>query len=82
MSATDPIIEDGRVCGVRLLTGEEVLANLTVLSEGVCGAVTRKVFQSKGFQADDRSDCYALGIKIVVEAPDDLSDGVVLSLVG
>lgn len=62
------IVEDGVVCGVRV-DGEEFLADVTVLCEGVLGMLARSI----GFANPLARPAFAVGVKEVVElAPEEI----------
>jgi electron-transferring-flavoprotein dehydrogenase len=83
LAAEEPIIDDDRVIGVRLLSGETVLADCVVLGEGSCGLVTGKVIEALGLRRNDRRfDSYALGMKVVVEADGHDADGAAYHTMG
>jgi electron-transferring-flavoprotein dehydrogenase len=73
----EAILEDGRVCGVRLQDWD-VRANLTVVGDGPVGAVGRQL------DADRDRQEWALGMKIVADLRDDveLAPGTVVHTFG
>jgi electron-transferring-flavoprotein dehydrogenase len=66
-----PIIEDGKVVGVRLAE-VDVRARLTVLADGPVGPVSRAIDQHFGLPDGHARDEWAIGMKAVVE----LAEGV------
>jgi len=79
-----PLIEDGRVMGVRLadqgvdkrgnpeaafMPGMDMLARLTVVGDGPVGAVGRKLDSHFGLPAGNHQHDWAVGMKAVVELP-------------
>jgi len=83
LSAQEPVVEDGRVTGLRLLGADTVRADCIVLAEGACGVVTRQVLENLGDGArSGRPHSYALGLKILVEAGDDSLSGQVYHSIG
>jgi electron-transferring-flavoprotein dehydrogenase len=78
-----PLIEDGRVIGVRL-AGIDVRARLVVVADGPVGAVGRALDRHFGMPEGHARDEWAVGMKAVVELPDhvDLEPGTVLHTIG
>jgi electron-transferring-flavoprotein dehydrogenase len=94
------LVEDGRVKGVRLLDqgvdrqgrpegasylpGMDVLAALTVVADGPVGAVGRQLDQELGMPAGHARRDWAVGMKLVVDLPEDtqLEPGTVLHTFG
>jgi electron-transferring-flavoprotein dehydrogenase len=78
-----PLIEDGRVAGLRL-ADIDVRAKLTVVADGPVGAVGRKLDEVFGMPEGHARDEWAVGMKAVVELPDgaDLAEGTVIHTVG
>lgn len=85
MPVSEPLIEDGRVRGVRLADqgtdregnpeagytpGMDVKAALTVVGDGPVGPVGRKLDERFGLPADNRRRDSAVGMKMVVDLPD------------
>ena len=79
----EAIVEGGRVCGVRLQEWD-VRANLTVIADGPVGAVGSQVDEAFGMPAGHRREEWALGMKMVIDLPDDcgLEPGTVLHTFG
>jgi electron-transferring-flavoprotein dehydrogenase len=79
-----PILEDGRVAGVRLMGGTEVRAALTVVGDGPVGAVGRALDETFGLPEGHQRDEWAVGMKIVVDLPDSctLPAGTVFHTIG
>lgn len=80
-----PLIEDGRVAGVRLAAdGSEVRAALTVVGDGPVGAVGRQLDEHFGMPAGHRRDEWAVGMKMVIDLPDSckLEEGTVWHTIG
>jgi electron-transferring-flavoprotein dehydrogenase len=94
-----PLIEDGRVAGVRLLDqgtdraghpdagflpGMDVRASLTVVGDGPVGPVGRQLDEHFGLPAGHHRREWAVGMKMVVELPDDcaLEPGTVVHTFG
>ncbi|HFB98830.1 MAG TPA: 4Fe-4S ferredoxin, partial [Bryobacterales bacterium] len=80
-----PLIEDGRVAGVRLidqgvdregkpadgyLPGMDIRAALTVVGDGPAGPVGRKLDEVFGMPEGHRRDEWAVGMKFVVQLPE------------
>lgn len=78
-----PLIENGRVVGVRL-ADIDVRAKLTVVADGPVGPVGRKLDQIFGMPEGHARDEWAVGMKAVVELPEgaDLQPGTVIHTVG
>jgi len=76
MPVSEAIVEDGRVCGVRL-AGMDVRAPLTIVGDGPVGAVGRQL-------ADSEPKEWAVGMKMVVDLPESatLPAGTVLHTFG
>jgi len=82
MPVEQALMEDGRVCGVRL-SEVDVHAALTVVGDGPVGAVGRQLDQvGQAFVPAQRD--WAVGMKMVVDLPDgvDLESGTVLHTFG
>lgn len=80
-----PLIEDGRVEGVRLATeGSEVRAALTVVGDGPVGPVGRQLDLVFGMPEGHRRDEWAVGMKMVIDLPDSctLEEGTVWHTIG
>jgi electron-transferring-flavoprotein dehydrogenase len=79
----EAIVEDGRVCGVRLEEWD-VRANLTVIADGPVGAVGRQIDAAFGTPEGHRREEWALGMKMVVDLREDvdLDPGTVLHTFG
>jgi len=82
MPVEQALVENGRVCGVRLMDqngepGMDVRAPLTVIGDGPVGAVGRQL-------ADRAADEWAVGMKMVVDLPEGcaLAAGTVLHTFG
>jgi len=86
MPVAQAIIEDGRVCGVRLtdqgvdrqgkpeagyMPGMDVRALLTVVGDGPVGAVGRQLEEAFGWPQGHEQREWALGMKMVVELRED-----------
>jgi len=80
-----PIVEEGRVCGVRLADqgvnpdgspgegftpGMDVRAALTVIADGPVGPVGRRLDEQFGEPEGRRMDDWAVGMKFVVDLPE------------
>ena len=83
---SEPLLEGGSVKGLRLadqgvdkhgnpepgfMPGMDVLAQLTVVGDGPVGQVGRAIDQKIGMPADHSHREWALGMKFVVELPED-----------
>jgi electron-transferring-flavoprotein dehydrogenase len=96
---TQAIFEDGRVAGVQLidqgtdkvghptddyLPGAEVRAALTVVGDGPVGAISQQLDRAYGLPAGHAVRDWALGMKFVLELPEDtaLAPGTVLHTLG
>lgn len=80
-----PLVEDGRVTGVRLaVDGSEVRAALTVVGDGPVGAVGRQLDDHFGMPHGCRRDEWAVGMKMVIDLPDScaLEEGTVWHTIG
>lgn len=80
-----PLIEDGRVEGVRLASdGSEVRAALTVVGDGPVGPVGRQLDEAFGMPAGHRRDEWAVGMKMVIDLPEHctLEEGTVWHTIG
>lgn len=80
-----PLIEDGRVAGLRLAAdGSEVRAALTVVGDGPVGAVGRQLDEHFGMPHGRRRDEWAVGMKMVIDLPDScaLEEGTVWHTIG
>jgi electron-transferring-flavoprotein dehydrogenase len=80
-----PLIEDGRVEGVRLASdGSEVRAALTVVGDGPVGPVGRQLDEAFGMPAGHRRDEWAVGMKMVIDLPEGcaLEEGMVWHTIG
>lgn len=80
-----PLVEDGRVAGVRLAgDGAEVRAALTVVGDGPVGPVGRQLDETLGMPDGHRRDEWAVGIKMVIDLPEDcsLEEGTVWHTIG
>lgn len=99
MPASEPLIENHTVCGIRLtdqgvaldgapsegfMPGMDVRAALTVVADGPVGVVGRKLDAYFGLGKDNEQREWALGMKMVVELPEDsgLEPGTVLHTIG
>lgn len=99
MPVNEALIEDGAVCGVRLadqgvnldgapaegfMPGMDVRAALTVVADGPVGAVGRQLDSHFGMPEGHMHDEWALGMKMVVELPEnsELQPGTVLHTIG
>jgi electron-transferring-flavoprotein dehydrogenase len=81
----EPLVEDGRVCGVILAQdGSEVRADLTVVADGPVGQVGRRIDEIFGMPEGHERDEWAVGMKMVVDLPDSctLAEGTVLHTIG
>ena len=95
----EALLDDGRVAGVRLLDqgvdrkgrpegsylpGMDVRAGLTVVGDGPVGAVGRQLDRALGMPADHARREWAVGMKLVVDLPEDtpLQPGTVLHTLG
>lgn len=82
--AAQPLIEDNKVVGVRLLDqgvdrqgrpadrympGTDVRAALTVVGDGPVGAIGRQLDEHFGLPEGNRHDDWAVGMKMVVDLP-------------
>jgi electron-transferring-flavoprotein dehydrogenase len=78
-----PLIEDGRVTGVRL-PGIDVRARLVVAADGPVGPLGRAIDRHFGMPEGHVRDEWAVGMKAVVELPGhvDLEPGTVLHTIG
>ena len=78
-----PLIEDGRVVGVRL-ADVDVRARLTVVADGPVGPVGRELDRVFGMPDGHDRDEWAVGMKAVVELPAgvDLEPGTVFHTIG
>ncbi|MDZ4801314.1 MAG: 4Fe-4S ferredoxin [Bryobacteraceae bacterium] len=78
-----PLIEDGRVVGVRL-ADVDVRARLTVVADGPVGPVGRALDEHFGMPEGHVRDEWAVGMKAVVELPEgvDLEPGTVFHTIG
>jgi electron-transferring-flavoprotein dehydrogenase len=80
--AGNALIEDGRVCGIRLLDqgvdragnpdagftpGMDIHAALTVIGDGPVGAISRDIDSRLGMPADNELREWAVGMKFVIE---------------
>jgi electron-transferring-flavoprotein dehydrogenase len=82
---SDALIEDGRVCGVRLgAQALDVRAKLVVVGDGPVGAVGRQLDEAFGMPGGHHHREWAVGMKMVVELPDevDLEPGTVIHTFG
>ncbi len=80
-----PLMEDGKVAGVVLAAdGTEVRASLTVVGDGPVGQVSRKLDEQLGMPEGHRRDEWAVGMKMVVELPEqcELPEGLVFHTIG
>ena len=99
MPVSEPLINDNAVRGVRLadqgvnldgtpgdgyMPGMDVNAALTVVADGPVGAVGRKLDSHFGLPHGNERREWALGMKMVVELPEDsgLEPGTVLHTIG
>jgi electron-transferring-flavoprotein dehydrogenase len=86
MPVSEPLIEDGKVVGVRLvdqgtdaagnpaegyMPGMDVRAALTVTGDGPLGAVGQKLDEHFGMPAGHNRRDWAVGMKMVVDLPED-----------
>ena len=86
MPVSEPLIENGAVCGVRLADqgvaldgtasdgftpGMDIRAALTVVADGPVGAVGRKLDSHFGLPQGNEQGEWALGMKMVVELRED-----------
>jgi len=86
MPVSEPLIENGAVCGVRLvdqgvgldgswcngsMPGMDVRAALTVVADGPVGAAGRKLDSQFGMPEGHHQQEWALGMKMVVELRED-----------
>ncbi|MGO4880265.1 MAG: 4Fe-4S binding protein [Bryobacteraceae bacterium] len=78
-----PLVEGARVAGVHL-ADMDVRAALTVVGDGPVGAVGRKLDEHFGLPAGHRQDEWAVGMKMVIELPDqvELEPGTVFHTFG
>lgn len=82
---SEPLIEEGKVAGVRLadqgvepsgeptpsyMPGMDVRAALTVVGDGPIGPVGRKLDQAFGLPEDHHQRHWAVGMKVVVDLPE------------
>jgi len=82
---TEPLFEDGRVAGVRLmdqgtdhegrpaegyLPGMDVRAALTVVADGPVGPIGRKIDERLGMPEGHSRHEWAVGMKMVIDLPD------------
>ncbi len=80
-----PLIEDGRVEGVRLASdGSEVRAALTVVGDGPVGPVGQQLDEAFGMPGGHRREEWAVGMKMVIDLPEDcaLEEGTVWHTIG
>lgn len=84
-----PLIEDNKVTGVRLVDqgetlGMDILAALTVVGDGPVGPVGRQLDEKFGMPAGHHKHDYAVGMKFVVNLPEGcpLKPGTVLHTLG
>ena len=85
MPVAGPLIEDGRVAGVRLLDqgvdkqgrpaggftpGMDIRAALTVVGDGPVGPVGRQLDEQFGLPAGHQQHDWAIGMKMVVDLPE------------
>jgi electron-transferring-flavoprotein dehydrogenase len=89
MPVSGPIIEGGRVAGVRLADqngepGMDIRAALTVVGDGPVGQVGRKLDQAFGVPKNFNRNDWAVGAKMVIDLPDacDLKPGTVFHTIG
>jgi electron-transferring-flavoprotein dehydrogenase len=99
MPVSEALIEDNAVCGVRLadqgvnldgtpaegfMPGMDIRAALTVVADGPVGAVGRQLDAHFGLPAGHAHDEWALGMKVVIELPEnsELQPGTVLHTIG
>ena len=83
---SEPLIEDHRVVGVRLvdqgvekdgqatamfMPGMDVRAGLTVVGDGPVGPVGRRIDEHFGLPDESTQEHWAVGMKVVVDLPDD-----------
>ena len=83
-AASEPLVEDGRVAGVRLgdmgldrdrkpgpnyTTGADIRAGTTILAEGCRGSVTKQLITRLGLAEGRQPQTYALGIKELWQLP-------------
>ena len=88
MPVSEPLIEEGRVIGVRLvdqgveldgrpgpgyMPGMDIHAALTVVGDGPVGPIGQKLDDHFGLPEGHHQDEWAGGMKFVVELPDDCS---------
>lgn len=85
----EPLIEDGRVVGVRLADqngqpGMDIRAALTVVADGPVGPVGRKIDEHFGVPPNFERYEWAVGAKMVIDLPDgvDLEPGAVFHTLG
>lgn len=84
-----PLIEDSKVTGVRLVDqgenlGMDIRAALTVVGDGPVGPVGRQLDEQFGMPAGHHKHDYAVGMKFVVNLPEgcELKPGTVLHTLG
>jgi electron-transferring-flavoprotein dehydrogenase len=99
MPVSEPLIENDAVCGIRLadqgvnldgapaegfMPGMDVRAALTVVADGPVGAVGRRLDSHFGLPEGREQHEWALGMKAVVELPENssLQTGTVLHTIG
>jgi electron-transferring-flavoprotein dehydrogenase len=85
----EPLIEDNRVAGVRLVDqgadpGMDVRAALTVVGDGPVGAIGRRLDEHFGIPAGHHQQEWAVGTKMVIDLPAhvDLEPGTVFHTFG
>ena len=85
----EPLIEDGRVVGVRLAEqngqpGMDIRAALTVIGDGPFGPVGRRIDETFGVPGGFQRDEWAVGAKMVIELPEGaaLEPGTVFHTIG
>jgi electron-transferring-flavoprotein dehydrogenase len=84
-----PLIEDSKVTGVRLVDqgenpGMDIRAALTVVGDGPVGPVVRQLDEKFGMPDGHHKHDYAVGMKLVVNLPEgcELKPGTVLHTLG
>jgi electron-transferring-flavoprotein dehydrogenase len=89
MPVSEPIIENGKVAGIRLANqngepGMDIRAALTVVGDGPVGPVGRKIDDAFGVPKDFSRDDWAVGAKMVIDLPEtcELKTGTVFHTVG
>ena len=97
-AAAEPLIEDGRVVGVRIgdmgvakdgshkpgyTQGIDIRARITVLAEGARGHLAKQLIKQYGLDAGSDPQSYSIGIKELWQVPEDrVSPGKIVHSLG